>query len=189
MNPAIENHNYWSDPRVIAALATTGDAHPVRVTRDKVVLAAPCNVLPSCTVCPHREHHHTAAKDKAVPCAYVYPDGEAPEDCDETMEVAFPARFAVCPLCSGTGKVVDPDIDCCGLTREDFDDDPDFEEDYFDGVYDVTCPQCRGERVVPAVDQGALPPALRVLYDGWRAARSADAEYAQECAAERRMGC
>jgi hypothetical protein len=34
------------------------------------------------------------------------------------------------------------------LTAEDFNEDPDFKEDYMSGVYDTTCAACRGLRVV-----------------------------------------
>lgn len=58
-------------------------------------------------------------------------------------------RFEVCPLCDGRGRHVNPSIDAHGLTREDFDEDPDFAESYFRGDYDETCNLCRGEKVVP----------------------------------------
>jgi hypothetical protein len=57
-------------------------------------------------------------------------------------------RFEVCPLCEGHGKHVNPSIDAHGLSREDFDEDPDFAESYSRGDYDVRCTLCRGEKVV-----------------------------------------
>ena len=56
-------------------------------------------------------------------------------------------KFEVCGQCRGSGKVVNPSIDCGGLTQEDFYDDPDFEEAYMSGRYDQTCPNCGGKRV------------------------------------------
>jgi hypothetical protein len=54
------------------------------------------------------------------------------------------------------------------------------------GTYDVTCDRCRGKRVVPAVDWGALTEDERKAYEkqlddeaGWEAERLA----------EIRMGC
>lgn len=58
-------------------------------------------------------------------------------------------KMEVCFVCEGEGTTVNPDIDCNGLTREDFDDDPDFREDYMAGRYDITCRGCGGLRVVP----------------------------------------
>ena len=53
----------------------------------------------------------------------------------------------VCPGCNGTGKHVHRGIDGNGLSEEDL-SDPQFMEDYFGGVYDVTCETCNGLRVV-----------------------------------------
>jgi hypothetical protein len=64
-------------------------------------------------------------------------------------------NWAICDTCDGHGKYVNPDIDSHGLSREDFDEDPDFREDYFSGVYDVTCWKCNGsgKMKVPAWDR------------------------------------
>lgn len=58
------------------------------------------------------------------------------------------AKYAVCDLCNGKGKHVNPSIDSGGLTREDFAEDPDFERDYFRGLYDISCNRCGGKRVI-----------------------------------------
>ena len=52
--------------------------------------------------------------------------------------------WVICPGCSGEGTCVNPSIDCNGLTQEDFDEDPDFAENYFGGLYDVSCAACEG---------------------------------------------
>lgn len=62
-------------------------------------------------------------------------------------------KYDVCGTCRGRGQHVNPSIDCCGLTAEDFYEDPDFAEDYMRGVYDQTCNECGGKRVVPIVDR------------------------------------
>jgi hypothetical protein len=56
--------------------------------------------------------------------------------------------WILCPVCNGEGTTVNPNIDAHGLTREDFNEDPDFAEDYMSGVYDITCAACSGKRVV-----------------------------------------
>ena len=58
------------------------------------------------------------------------------------------SKWIVCPVCEGNGKTVNPAIDCNGLTREDFMEDPDFAENYMSGMYDITCRGCGGKRVV-----------------------------------------
>jgi hypothetical protein len=74
-------------------------------------------------------------------------------DDDKEIETEFPVKFEVCDRCHGKGRHCNPAIDGNGLTREDFERDPDFEESYFAGVYDVPCEECHGRRVmaVPAV--------------------------------------
>ena len=59
-------------------------------------------------------------------------------------------KWIVCGRCDGEGKHVNPAIDGQGgLTAEDFDQmGPEFEDDYFSGVYDVICTECKGQRVV-----------------------------------------
>ena len=73
------------------------------------------------------------------------------ENGDE-VEVEFPAHYEVCSRCRGTGKHVNPAVDGHGISPEEFAEDPDFEEAYFSGVYDVTCEECGGERVVLEMD-------------------------------------
>jgi hypothetical protein len=58
-------------------------------------------------------------------------------------------KYTVCPLCEGKGSHVNPSIDACGLTAEDFHNDPQFFEDYRSGVYDILCNLCSGLRVIP----------------------------------------
>jgi len=83
----------------------------------------------------------------------------------EEQQVKFPAKTIVCYTCNGSGKTVNPDIDGNGLTREDFDADPDFEEAYFGGVYDITCRTCKGKNVIVEIDREACErnPELRLL--------------------------
>lgn len=104
---------------------------------------------------------------------------------DEYESVAVKLRFEVCPTCDGRGSHVNPSIDCNGLSREDFAEDPDFAEDYFSGMYDVPCYQCGGENVALAVDRSRNSKAVLAVVDEW--AKSAD-ESRAEYLAERRMG-
>ena len=105
---------------------------------------------------------------------------------DEGAEHELPVRFAVCDLCQGRGSHVNPSIDAGGISAQDFADDPGFYEDYMCGQFDVQCNECHGLRVVQVVNRDACDPELLAAYD---AEMKADAEFAAECAAERRMGC
>ena len=87
---------------------------------------------------------------------------------EEEKTLSLPARLELCDLCNGKGKVVDPSIDAGGISQDDFYDDPDFEEEYFEGTYDVACPQCNGQRVVPAVDYDALRPEEKKEFDEYQ---------------------
>ena len=112
------------------------------------------------------------------------------EDDEEIVEsIAFPVRFEVCDLCNGKGSHTSPSIDCGGLGQDDWDRDPDFEEDYHSGCYDVTCNQCHGKRVVPVLSMGRLNDdqkrALKIMND----LAEDEAAYHAEVMAERRMGC
>jgi hypothetical protein len=104
-------------------------------------------------------------------------------DDEHGLLVVVRSDFQVCPLCSGRGAVVDPNIDAGGLTREDFDHDPQFESDYFGGVFDMTCPTCDGLRVVPEPD---LPNALLAQV---RAFEDDADSFLSEQLAELRFGC
>jgi len=111
------------------------------------------------------------------------------EDDEETGEVMeFPAKYEVCSTCQGKGTHVDPGVDCCGLTSEDFSDDPDFREDYISGTYDVQCYECKGERVVPEIDEEHLSDRQKEVLKQWRHKEEADYRYARESAHERAMG-
>jgi len=84
---------------------------------------------------------------------------------DTEVTISLPAKFVVCPRCQGTGSHVNPSIDGHGLTREDFDQDPDFAEGYFRGDYDIPCATCHGERVVSVIDHERLNAEQRAQWD------------------------
>lgn len=80
-------------------------------------------------------------------------------------------KWVICPACSGEGSCVNPNIDANGLTREDFDDDPDFAEDYMSGVYDVRCGACGGagkirQSHLEELHQNAEDRRLAAMEDG-----------------------
>lgn len=83
---------------------------------------------------------------------------------DEEVQCSFPAKFEVCTRCDGTGAHVNPSIDGNGISPEEFREDPDFEESYFAGDYDVTCETCKGARVVAVPDISRWTFAQKRLY-------------------------
>ena len=62
-----------------------------------------------------------------------------------------PFTYGVCPLCDGKGSHVNPSIDSNGLTAEDFNEDPDFAENYFSGI-PGPCGSCDGNDHGPDYD-------------------------------------
>jgi hypothetical protein len=97
----------------------------------------------------------------------------------------IPARWRVCDTCNGRGKHANPDIDAHGLTSEDFDEDPDFADDYFRGAYDVPCYGCGGRTTVLVPDGDSMTQAQR---DELRRRLQEEAAHYAEVLAERRMG-
>lgn len=134
-----------------------------------------------------REFYQERFDGSAMTLTITY-DGDDPE---EETSVALPARFAVCETCEGHGSHVNPSIDDQGLTAEDFYDDPDFEEEYRSGSYDVPCYECQGLRVVPRVDEEALKEStdeLKLAFKKWQEALEAEDQYRRERESERRYG-
>lgn len=126
---------------------------------------------------------------------------EKPDVCEDTMTMKVEWEddegeeqvtrmgftWAVCGTCSGRGTHVNPSIDAHGITGEEFAQDPDFADDYFSGAYDVTCYECGGKRVAPALSPQSSEDE-RIL-ERLAEKAQADWEYEQECAMERMMGC
>lgn len=105
-------------------------------------------------------------------------------DGDEEHEYEIPAKMEVCARCRGTGKHTNPNIDGNGLTAEDFAEDPDFEEAYFRGDYDVRCSACFGCNVVRAPDFSAASFSIKRKYVRYLKQQQ---EWERESYAERQM--
>lgn len=100
-------------------------------------------------------------------------------------EIELPWRWEVCPVCDGKGTHVNPSIDAGGINYETFGDDPDFAEDYRQGVFDQTCNGCGGRSTVPVIDE---PKCAKEDLAAYHNKLDADADYRAECLAEMRMG-
>lgn len=101
------------------------------------------------------------------------------------------AKFVVCPTCEGRGSHVNPSIDASGISGEDFNEDTEFHDAYFAGVYDVPCYGCRGRRVIPTIDDGESEfwtDEQKAAVEWLDELRESDAEMAACYEAERRMG-
>ena len=75
------------------------------------------------------------------------------EDLEEVERKWYHIKWVVCTMCQGRGAYVNPSIDSHRLTREDFDEDPEFHDDYMSGVYNIPCGLCGGRAVEPEFDE------------------------------------
>ena len=85
----------------------------------------------------------------------------------EEVEHKCPAKYEVCHRCQGKGTHVNPAVDGHGISPEEFAEDPSFEENYFGGVYDITCQECNGERVELVPDENSTDKAALKHYEEW----------------------
>ncbi len=77
----------------------------------------------------------------------------------------LPTCWAICYVCEGDGKVVNPSIDAGGLSADDFDEDPDFAEQYMSGTFDIACRYCGGSGKIREVDRDRADLAQLQEYD------------------------
>lgn len=105
----------------------------------------------------------------------------------EEVEHKLPAKWVICDRCRGNGKHVNPNVDGHGISREEFDEDPDFEEAYFAGRYDVRCEADCNDGKVPAVDEENLTEAMKKTYERYLKLQDEEARYRTEDAYTRRM--
>jgi hypothetical protein len=106
---------------------------------------------------------------------------------DGEEEVQLPGRFVVCPRCAGRGSHDHPAFSH-GISPEEFQEDPEFAEQYRAGAFDVTCSECEGQRVVPEVAEECLDAEQRALWDRHQKHLECLADMHAAYAAERRMG-
>lgn len=97
--------------------------------------------------------------------------------------ITLPTHYELCPACQGRGTMT---LKRLAIPQEMFDEDPDFAEDYWGGVYDEPCDLCDGRTSILAVDEERLTDDAAKVWQ----------EYIQDMndlaameAAERRAGC
>lgn len=108
------------------------------------------------------------------------------DDDGDEVEFEVPWRWEICSRCRGHGKHVNPNIDGHGLSQEDFEEDPDFRESYFAGVYDVACEnECfEGKERVPNEEE--FTQEQKEHYEKYEKAQESLFALIEE--AERKMG-
>ena len=103
---------------------------------------------------------------------------------NDGIEQEMPARYVACDRCEGHGMHTNPNIDAQGLSH-DLVNDPEFMQNYRNGVYDITCTECNGKRVVLVPDGNQCNPTI---LDHWYEGQKELAEMYAEIEAEKRNG-
>jgi hypothetical protein len=98
-----------------------------------------------------------------------------------------PTRWAICDACDGEGARAMGGRDFTGSEwRQACNDDPDFADHYFGGVYDTACDCCGGTGKIRVPDYERMTPAQ---IEAMQIEAEADAYIRAEHEAERRFGC
>ena len=157
---ALERMNYYSDPRVISAMTD------------------------SCFSVKQIGRHHVLVEFDEYIWETLQSEDLVPEE-DDSMQLELPGKWAICHQCEGSGRMVNPSIDCGGITQDEwYDWDEDDREGYFSGRYDVSCSVagCQDGKVFSPV----FPPLIaQEIEDREREA----ADDARQRAMELRYGC
>jgi len=105
---------------------------------------------------------------------------------EDGTEVILPTRWEICGTCQGHNvSTAHVEHEGGGITAEEMDElGEDFREDYFNGVYDLPCPDCEGGKTL-VVDQDRLTDEQR---EAWLEKERDDHEYEAIRRMERRMG-
>lgn len=102
------------------------------------------------------------------------------EDGETTESIEVPSRMEVCHDCDGHGSVLNASMRYHAYSEEEFEEfDEEERAGYFQrgGMYDVTCPTCKGVRVVAVPDLARCNAAQRAAVE---AKQEDDAERARE---------
>ena len=109
--------------------------------------------------------------------------------CDDEIITTVPSMVAVCERCDGQGRHTNPSIDGNGITGSEMAElGHEFQADYFAGVYDVCCHECKGLRVVRVIDWELFEVLMPELCDEHKTDLLEQQRWEWESAAEIRAG-
>lgn len=138
MYSSLENQNYFSDPRTIAQLA--GSSFLLGANKAKHKIFLDLTIL------------SMEFNDSSVLALIEKLGTKVQFQNQAAIAMDAPIHNSICLMCEGEGTVVDPNVDSCGLSDQDFDDDPEFKNAYFDGAYDIKCPTCKGSKIISTIN-------------------------------------
>lgn len=126
-------------------------------------------------------------------CNPDIPPGARYDEIADEYFLDVPWKYVICDHCNGHGTHVNPSIDGNGITSEEWDRDwdDDAREDYFAGVYDVSCEaRCHeGKIMVPNTDN--MTEEMQKIIKKWEHEES-ERDYENRCDARTRWyedGC
>lgn len=94
------------------------------------------------------------------------------DDNGDEVSCELPSKFEVCPRCEGHGTHLNPSIGNHAYSVEEFNeafDDEESRAEYFKrgGIYDVTCEQCGGKRVIEVPNPEAMSSEQKTHFEAW----------------------
>ena len=106
----------------------------------------------------------------------------------DDVDIQVPGRHEVCPRCRGNGTITNPSIGA--ITGEEWERDWSEQERewYMEGVYNVPCPTCDGQRVIVVPDEEHLTEDDRAYLAEYRAQQQSLREVEHIMEMERRAG-
>jgi hypothetical protein len=115
----------------------------------------------------------------------------------DEIEHFLPAKMEICSKCEGYGTHLHESFGSYAYTLAEFDTqfDDKMQGEYFKrgGIYDVTCTQCGGDKVIKVIDleKCLKDPKLKIIYEEYEYYQydcfDSERDWAREMAAERSM--
>jgi len=174
----MENRNYWNDSRTINSMITH-DSFFTKESKTEIDL----NWVQAKWL-EHTEGDYVEGTEKIE-----YDKWLMSMNINTSKQIHCSSRYELCSQCKGSGTMIDPSIDCMGLSDENFGYDPTFRENYFSGAYSITCSICHGEKELHILEYETDNPLYNWCNERLSEHYEYEYEYAREAAAERAMGC
>ncbi len=109
---------------------------------------------------------HTITIQVPNPDFEVYELEPGQEEAPEEIELVLPAKWEICNACGGEGTELYGSLKGADVT-EMLREDPEFEEEYRGGRYDVACSQCHGTGKELVVDEDRLTAEQKITYHNY----------------------
>lgn len=184
----MENWNYWSDERTINSMVTD-DSFFIKNSNTQINMDWVREKWEDWAEYEEIFHYESDWTDKQCFEAVQKAFAKWLNDLGGDAKVQCESKFEVCPTCNGRGTHTNPSIDCGGITASEWAEwDPEEQDYYMSGGYDVTCSHCNGKRVIQTFEYDTKNPLYNWCCERLNEHYEFQYEYAREVAAERRWG-